>query len=306
MENECKYISIRGIKRLCTFKSNVYLSDTQNGTQYLYDILQNGKQYDGMSIFVVSDLLNFFVNNILNHIKKKFILVSGMSIKTCPKEALSESNFFKLINNVYLIKWCSQNNTIQRYPKIVQIPLGIDYHLVYNNPVHSKNMIDGNNPVEQEQYLIDILNSSKPFYERINKIYVNFNAKADRFGQRSACLKDVPSSLVAMYQQKMKRTKTWINTSNYTFVLSPYGQGMDCHRTWEALILGSIPIIKSTEFVKMFEDLPVLIVDDWKQINQKLLDDTITKFKTMRFNYSKLTLEYWKTFIFDNGIIDNR
>ena len=103
-----------------------------------------------------------------------------------------------------------------------------------------------------------------------------------------------------MYQQKLKRTQTWINTTKYAFVLSPYGQGMDCHRTWEALILGSIPILKSKEFVNMFKDLPILFVDDWSDINQQLLDDTIEKFKNMTFNYDKLTLEYWKQIVFSN------
>jgi hypothetical protein len=75
---------------------------------------------------------------------------------------------------------------------------------------------------------------------------------------------------------------------------------MDCHRTWEALILGSIPILKSKEFANMFKDLPVLFVDDWSDINQQLLDDTIEKFKNMTFNYDKLTLEYWKQIVFSN------
>jgi hypothetical protein len=68
---------------------------------------------------------------------------------------------------------------------------------------------------------------------------------------------------------------------------------MDCHRTWEALSLGSIPIIKGNGFSKMFEDLPVLMVNDWREINQELLNNTIKKFKTTHFNYDKLKLEYW-------------
>jgi hypothetical protein len=221
-----------------------------------------------------------------------------MSIKTCPVEALKQSSFFKLINNQYLIRWCSQNNVIQKYHSILQIPLGLDYHSVYNDPVKWKQIADGNTPVAQEQYLLNVINSSKPFYERINKIYVNFEINADRFGQRKDCLNKIPSSLLKMYQQKLKRTQTWLNTSQYAFVLSPYGQGMDCHRTWEALILGSIPIIKSKEFVKMFEDLPVLFVNDWNEINQQLLDDTIDRFKNRVFNYDKLTLKYWKERVF--------
>jgi hypothetical protein len=298
MENKCKYISIRGLKRLSTFKSDIYLSDTQKGKEFLYNMLKSNKMFDGMSIFITSDLLEFFVQDILGKITNKFILISGMSVKTCPVEALKQISFFKLINNSNLIKWCSQNNVIQHYPTIIQIPLGLDYHAVYNDPNKWKNIADGVTPVEQEKYLIDVINNAKPFYERINKIYVNFDINADRFEQRKDCLKKISPSLLSMYQQKLKRTQTWINTTKYAFVLSPYGQGMDCHRTWEALILGSIPILKSKDFVKMFEDLPVLFVEDWSQINQKLLDDTIEKFKTINFNYDKLTMEYWKRIVF--------
>jgi hypothetical protein len=297
MENECKYISVRGLKRLCTFKSNTYISDTQNGKEFLQNML-NSKMFDGMSIFVGSDYLQYFVSSILDKIKNKFILVSGTSIKTCPVEVLDQGSFLKLINNKYLIRWCSQNNVIQHYPSIIQIPLGLDYHAVYNDPKKWEKIADGKFPVEQEKYLIDVIQNSKPFYDRINKIYVNFDVNADRFGQRKDCLKKISSSLLQMYQQKLKRTQTWINTTKYAFVLSPYGEGMDCHRTWEALILGSIPILKSKKFVNMFKDLPVLFVDDWTDINQKILDDTIEKFKNMNFNYDKLTLDYWKQVVF--------
>lgn len=299
MENECKYISVRGLKRLCTFKSNTYISDTTNGKEFLLNMLKSN-MFDGMSIFVGSDYLQYFVGSILDKITNKFILVTGTSIKTCPVEALDQISFFKLINNKYLIRWCSQNNVIKNYPSIIQIPLGLDYHAVYNDPKTWGKIADGKSPVEQETFIINVIQNSKPFYERINKIYVNFEIKADRFGQRKDCLKKIPPSLVKMYQQKLKRTQTWINTTKYTFVLSPYGQGMDCHRTWEALILGSIPILKSKEFVNMFRDLPVLFVNDWTDINQQLLDDTIEKFKNMNFNYDKLTLEYWKNIVFNN------
>lgn len=298
MENNCKYISIRGLKRLCNFKSRIYISDTKDGKDYLYDMLKNNKMFDGMSIFVTSDLLEFFVNEILDKIKNTFILVSGMSVKTCPVEALTKMSLFKLINHKYLIKWCSQNNTIQYYPKVLQVPLGIDFHSVYNNPNKWTKIVDGNTPVEQERYLIDIANNSSPFYERINKIYVNFSMNTDRFKQRKACLKEIPQHLLAFHQEKMKRTQTWEQTVKYSFVLSPYGNGMDCHRHWEALILGSILIIKLKEFIKMFEDLPVLIVNDWKEINQELLDNTIELFKNKTFHYDKLTLEYWKQQVF--------
>jgi hypothetical protein len=96
----------------------------------------------------------------------------------------------------------------------------------------------------------------------------------------------------------MKRTETWKTMTDYTFILSPYGNGMDCHRHWESIILGCIPIIKSEEFRDMFSDLPVLNVKDWSDINDKLLEETIEKFSKIHFNCDKLTLQYWKNIIF--------
>ena len=68
---------------------------------------------------------------------------------------------------------------------------------------------------------------------------------------------------------------------------------MDCHRTWEALCLGCIPIVKAPNFSKLFENLPVLIVNDWNDVTKELLDKTIKNFKTKTFNYDKLELKYW-------------
>jgi hypothetical protein len=75
--------------------------------------------------------------------------------------------------------------------------------------------------------------------------------------------------------------------------LSPIGHGLDCHRTWEALILGSIPIVKSSPLDSLYDGLPVLIINDWREISKDLLKDTINKFKQIDFNYDKITSKYW-------------
>ena len=89
------------------------------------------------------------------------------------------------------------------------------------------------------------------------------------------------------------RNKTWENQISYSFVLSPHGNGLDCHRTWEALVLGCIPIVKKSEIDALYEDLPVLIVNNWSDLNQDLLNNTIEQFKNKTFNYNKLSLKYW-------------
>jgi hypothetical protein len=81
----------------------------------------------------------------------------------------------------------------------------------------------------------------------------------------------------------------------YAFVISPHGNGLDCHRTWEALALGCIPIVKSSGIDRLFDDLPVWIVQTWNEVNLENMKDKIEEFKNKTFNYEKLTLTYWKS-----------
>lgn len=299
MEDSCYFVSSRGIAKNCSFYPEKIISDKSDNINYLYKIL-NSKMFDGMSIYVISDSLKFFVNIILPRINNKFILVSGASVKTSPIEVLSRFEFNKLMTNKFLIRWCSQNNSISHLPRIIQIPLGLDYHTILNNTNHKwRDLNEGILPSEQEKILREIYINTKPFYERItNKIYTNFSMNADRFNQRKICLKEIPNNLLDSCGDN-KRTKTWQIMTNYAFILSPYGNGMDCHRHWEAIILGCIPIIKSSEFETLFCDLPVLNVKNWSDINQDLLDSTIKIFKDKKFNMEKVTLEYWKNMIFN-------
>ena len=81
--------------------------------------------------------------------------------------------------------------------------------------------------------------------------------------------------------------------SKFSFVVSPFGHGFDCIRTFEALCLGCIVIMKSSFLDIIYEDLPVLIINDWSDINAKLLEDALISFKNKKFNYDKLKMDYW-------------
>jgi hypothetical protein len=80
---------------------------------------------------------------------------------------------------------------------------------------------------------------------------------------------------------------------DYAFVVSPHGNGLDCHRTWEALSLGCIPIVKTSVLDPLFLELPVLVVQNWSDITLDVLAKTVEDFKGRSFNYDKLLLRYW-------------
>jgi len=257
-------------------------------------MLNSGRMFNGMSVYVCSDLLSYFINNILPNIRNYFTLVSGDSDLCVPLEILNNNEVRNITQNKYLIKWFAQNTRLQNHPKIVQLPIGLDYHTISNNPSCSwKKEGEGHLPRFQEEILINIRETMKPFYERVPKIYVNFSIENDRFRQRKEIFEKIPNDLLVIKQDFMKRTDTWNNIATYSFVASPFGNGMDCHRTWEALCLGSIPIVKAPNFKELFEGLPVLIVNDWGDITEDLLVNTIESFKERQFDYTKLTLGYW-------------
>ncbi len=40
------------------------------------------------------------------------------------------------------------------------------------------------------------------------------------------------------------------------------GFGEDCHRTWESILLGAIPIVRESLIRPLFEDAPVMVLED--------------------------------------------
>jgi hypothetical protein len=293
-EKDRKYVSSRGILKSCTFHSNIPpKSSNNNDVNYLNYMISSNNMFDGMSIYVCSDTLSYFVNNILPKINNTFTLVSGDSDLTIPNQALNKDEQNNLFKNKFLINWYAQNCDNPNN-KLKNLPIGLDYHTLKENPQHKLLLKDEDNSIKsQENVLININNNSKPFYERKIKIYVNYSIENDKFNQRKNSLEIVPENLIKQNKNFTPRTENWNLMSEYAFVLSPYGMGMDCHRTWEALCLGCIPIVCAPSFKEMFNDLPLLNVEKWDDINETVLLNTINKFKDKNFNYDKLTLKYW-------------
>jgi hypothetical protein len=62
--------------------------------------------------------------------------------------------------------------------------------------------------------------------------------------------------------------------SRSQFVLSPPGNGADCHRTWEAIYLGATPIVHRDFWPFNHLELPVVVVDDWFDIPKMIQKST--------------------------------
>lgn len=85
---------------------------------------------------------------------------------------------------------------------------------------------------------------------------------------------------------------------NHSFVLAPDGNGIDTHRVWEALYLGSIPIVQRSYLTEHFsQSLSMLIVDNPEELTEDYLKEKLEYFKTQKYNFDALKLNYWKKII---------
>ena len=51
------------------------------------------------------------------------------------------------------------------------------------------------------------------------------------------------------------------------FVMSPPGNGVDCHRTWEAIALGAVPVVLRSALASTLVDAaPIVAVTSWEEV----------------------------------------
>lgn len=138
-----------------------------------------------------------------------------------------------------------------------------------------------------------------------NLVYMNHNANNNH------CERD---ELTGYFSDRTWVTKRELGVSfseyikniyAHKFVISPPGGGIDCHRTWESLYMGSIPIVKRSVLTEAFAELPILIVEDWTTLTEKLLNIIYNDFSAREFCYDKLKFSYWKSRIeIDKGLLN--
>ena len=277
-EKTLKYVSSRGILKSCDIKPRIITSSTEKVTTDF------SKIKDGSVVYVHGSAIPAFILHELPH---RIILVSGDSDESIPAMVMNSSEFKKFIESEKIIHWFSQNAVI-KHPKLTLIPIGMDYHTKEN-------------PLEQETELIRVKNNAPMLRDRKIKCYSNFHFNKSYLNKltydRYDAINKINKDLIFYESSPVARNKSWENQSEYAFVVSPRGNGLDCHRTWEALILGCIPIVKTSPIDSLFDELPVLIVNDWSDITQTLLEKTLQNFSNSQYNYDKLQLSYWMKLI---------
>lgn len=248
-----------------------------------YSILNGPRVVHGDIIFVKTDRLDVFAM-MKNSIRNKYILITHDSDMPVP------GDYEWLLDDVNLLVWFGQNIDF-RHAKLYPIPIGV-----------------GNSQWEHGNIsiLTSVSRNLKPFRSRRTLLYVNINTDTnyaermtarkyveDKFaGERDVQISSDGELEWEVYMKELGDAK---------FVISPPGHGIDCHRTWEALIMGAIPIVKNSSIYPLYTDLPVFVVNDWSEVtleSLRLFETNLNLSKAAVPKRPKIWARYWLQRIF--------
>jgi len=168
--------------------------------------------------------------------------------------------------------------------KVFSIPIGItnycddsDIHKIYGN-------LD---------IMIEIMNEPKI---KKNLVFMNFNISTYPIERQHIynlfCDKEWISKTEII--NTLEGRKNFLREiHNHVFVLCPRGNGIDTHRLWETLYMGSIPIIKKNIAYEDFYDLPICLVNEWEEIDEEFLLKEQDRILNSDLNIEKLFMNYW-------------
>jgi hypothetical protein len=283
MEHHALFVSSRGILRSC-FAHNA--RPVSSSPQLDDDLL--ARHRPGASIYVCPDALSHFLESVVPRIQGPFVLVSGDGDLAVSAGSLGKT-FDALVSNEKLLAWFAQNCAASA-PKLFPMPIGLDYHTMWEKP--GLWGLTSVSPIAQEQQLLRIWSESPDLSHRYLSAYCDWGHVLDK-GDRRQCFESIDRSICLFERTHIPRASSWGRQAECMFVVSPEGVGMDCHRTWEALALGCIPIVKRNSVSRLFADLPVLIVEDWSEVRGERLEVYLRDFMSRKFDYSTLFLDTW-------------
>jgi hypothetical protein len=193
-------------------------------------------------IFCYSCALSTFMTK-LHHLTNPFILVSHNEDNNVTEQ------FLPIANHPLLIHWFAQN-VMMRHTKLTWIPIGI-----------ANEMWPHGNPA---MFLNTCANLSA--FPKEYDVFFNFSLHTNPSARR-LCYTTLESKGLTFTPPLPLQTYTPILAS-HKYVICPPGNGVDCHRIWETLMLGGIPVLLRSVFTEIIaEEIPCILLDSWNDFS---------------------------------------
>lgn len=202
--------------------------------------------------FIKPDFLYDFIRQILPKIKYNFILLTHDS------DIPITSEYNVILENPYLVKWFGMNCHVIHH-KLQPIPIGMA------NEVW---------PHGNKDTMLKVINESNI---KKNLIYCNFDPNTNLKDRNYALLVLQKFDFIDFETKKLNYEDYLRKLSTYKYVISPPGNSVDCHRIWESIYLGVVPVVLKSIPMVYFKDCPILFVNNWEELDTKTLSDKYEK-----------------------------
>lgn len=144
------------------------------------------------------------------------------------------------------------------------------------------------------QLMTELLLTAPQVLEHRKDIGVSFS-ESTNVVLRSAVRKIFQEAGYAFQQPRLSRIEyiNWLRT--HKFIISPPGNGNDCHRTWEAIYAGAVPVVLNSHLSKDFvEHLPIWGVDSYSDVVELSSEELSEKYITYSAKDSSMAfMQFW-------------
>jgi len=268
-----QFVWSRGLALLCDHNGGVEFVRGQRGGRAAlrFEARLFDQVRDGDLVWVRLIALPQFLEEALPRIRARFALVTGDEDWSIPS---SWNRCSEILADPRVEFWFTQNlDDPAASPKLQPLPIGVDFHTISNGRKWGHEQAT---PREQEAELVELRSQMPATEQRLLRAHADFHFnkhKHNTWGDDRSLVEALlrPNRLVQFQDQKLRRIELWREKTRFAFVVSPHGNGLDCHRTWESLLLGNIVIVKSSSLDSLYTGLPVVIVADWSEITESNL-----------------------------------
>lgn len=245
---------------------------------------------EGQIVFVESSLLDTYFDTVHSKIEHPYILITHNGDKNIDASCIT-----KIDDKI--IHWFAQN-LLTEHPKLSPLPIGLENAHYANVGIKRLYQVHSSDIASIREGRIEAIRDM-----RKSRILYSFNSDTNPIarGEALAALKDCDTA------DKLNRgdfvdQPTYVEVlRSYMYVISPAGNGEDCHRTWEALYTGTVPVVKETIMSKQFEDfgIPFLSVKNWNELKDMSKYELMAKYDLLwqHANIDALYIDYWKELI---------
>lgn len=229
------------------------------------------------TVWIRSDALTDFTESVLPVLNGRIVLVTAEGDYS-PFLSHRKAAETLLASDKVAHWFCSQCDIPAGYEKLTRLPLGVPYP--YRNDILIRRTREKARHYRLIRYdtaafdqALSTLMARRPaLTERRLAAFADFafnNTSRDgRFGEtrQQIAQRMAANPNVVIPQSPLSQHDLYEAYTRHAFVVSPHGGGLDCYRTWEAVLMGAIPIVRRSAVDPVYDGFPVVSVDDWSEI----------------------------------------